>query len=110
CWFPASAARLPDVTSLAPHPELSRNRLLATIEATSDFVGISDANGNIEFLNLAGRRLLGLADDVDLSTVRAMDFEPPETLELLRSEGFPVAMRDGSWSGECEILTLQRVR
>lgn len=98
------------MTSLAPHPELSRNRLLATIEATSDFVGISDANGNIEFLNLAGRRLLGLADDVDLSTVRAMDFQPPETLALLRSEGFPIAMRDGSWAGECEVITLQRVR
>ena len=98
------------MTSLAPHPELSRNRLLATIEATSDFVGISDASGKIEFLNLAGRRLLGLADDVDLSTVRAMDFQPPETLALLRTEGFPVAMRDGSWSGECEILTRQGVR
>jgi len=98
------------VTSLAPHPDLSRNRLLATIEATSDFVGISDADGNIEFLNLAGRRLLGLEDDVDLSTVRAMDFQPPETLALLRSEGFPVAMQDGSWSAECEILTLQHVR
>ncbi len=83
--------------------EASRARLVATLEATSDFVGIAGAGGQIEYVNTAGRRLIGVAEDAPLEHVSADSFHPPATLALLAEEGFPAAMRDGTWRGNGQL-------
>ena len=90
--------------------ELLRARLVATLEATSDLVGISNPDGMVEYLNRGGRRLLGMREDHDLSLTRASSLHPPATLRKLRRTGFPAAFRDGFWQGTGELLTLSGER
>lgn len=92
---------------MSPHSaEVSRDRFIGAIEALSDFIGLADAHGHLDYLNRGGRRLLGLADDADLAAYAALRFHPPETLELLAGAGFPTAIRDGTWEGDGELLTI----
>ena len=44
-----------------------RERLIDIIESTTDLVGTSTPDGRITFLNRAGKRLVGLAEDADVS-------------------------------------------
>lgn len=54
----SSACSLSESTEL----DLVRQSLLEMLEATSDFVGIADLNGNPVYVNDAGRQMLGLED------------------------------------------------
>jgi two-component system, cell cycle sensor histidine kinase and response regulator CckA len=84
--------------------------LAKTLEATTDFVGIGTRDGHLDYLNRAGRRMVGLADDHDLSTVRPPDLHPPETLALLEREALPVIARGETWRGEGELRALDGAR
>jgi len=84
--------------------DAARARLVSALESTSEFVGIASADGRIEYLNRAGRTLLGLTDDVDLTSLRADHFHTPATMAELAAEGFPTAMRDGSWRGDGHVV------
>jgi diguanylate cyclase (GGDEF)-like protein/PAS domain S-box-containing protein len=81
-----------------------RTRLLAMLEVTSDFVGTVGPDGRVEYLNAAGRRLLGLGAAVDVAALRGVDFHPPATQALLRDDALPAAARDGRWEGEGALL------
>jgi PAS domain S-box-containing protein len=80
--------------------EEARARLVAILEATTDVVGIVRADGKRMYLNRAGRRILGLTDDADISEVAVHEGRPAWAKERLMSEAIPGAIRDGSWTGE----------
>ncbi len=90
--------------------EAARARLVAMFEATADFVGITRPGGRLDFLNRAGRRLLGLADDADVGSLNLRAFHPPETMARLEAEGFTTALRDGEWRGDGELLDVSGAR
>ena len=74
--------------------------LAATLESSPDFVGLSDSEGRVIFVNAAGRRLAGLAADADLTGLSASALHPPEVLALLLADAIPVAVATGHWEGE----------
>lgn len=80
-----------------------RTRLAEILEATSDLVAFATLDGRPLYLNRAGRNLMGLADEVDVSTLTFADFYPPEALELFSTVGIPTALREGTWSSEVTI-------
>lgn len=55
-------------------------RLAATIEATSDLVGSTTLDGQLLYLNKAGRRWLGLPVEGELGPMGFNDFYPPPAL------------------------------
>ncbi|MEX2673367.1 MAG: PAS domain S-box protein [Phycisphaeraceae bacterium] len=77
----------------------------AVVEAAHDAIGIADAAGRIIYFNSAGRRLIGVAEDAELSNTRIADYHPPWAADLILREGLPAATRDGSWQGETALLT-----
>jgi diguanylate cyclase (GGDEF)-like protein/PAS domain S-box-containing protein len=79
--------------------EQTRDRLSAVLEATTDFVGISDGDGRMVYVNGAGRRLSGLGGH-DLDGYRMGDFVAPASLALLDGQALESARRDGVWEGE----------
>ncbi|HLJ59271.1 MAG TPA: HD domain-containing phosphohydrolase [bacterium] len=93
-----------DIT-MRKEAEKAQARLAAIIEATSDLVGIADPTGRRLYLNRAGRRLLGIGDYEDVSslTINAAFHEPMR--QFLANEAIPTALRDGSWRGETVLAT-----
>ncbi|PDV98395.1 ATP-binding protein [Candidatus Chloroploca asiatica] len=83
--------------------EAAYARLAAIIESTNDLVGMARPDGEILFLNTAGRHVLGILPNEDLATMRVVDLYPPSRLTWLRTEAIPTVMREGIWSGESII-------
>ncbi len=80
------------------------SRFAAIISATSDFVAIGRLDGSVLFVNEAGRRMVGLPENADLSRTRISDFHPPDTAELIELKAIPTMLRDGAWQGEIPLL------
>ncbi len=85
--------------------EAQEQRLLTIIDATPDMVGIAGANGTVQFLNRAGRRMLGLPEDVNPSTLTIEACHPGWAYDVIRGTGVPHAIREGMWSGETALLS-----
>jgi two-component system, cell cycle sensor histidine kinase and response regulator CckA len=85
--------------------EEDRQRLAAILETTPDFVGMASPNGELLYLNRAARAMIGLPDGPLPPGFSVRDIHTPAAEEQLR-EHIPVTLRDGSWSGESELLTL----
>jgi PAS domain S-box-containing protein len=95
-------AQVQDVTE-QKKVEAARRRLTAILEATPDFVGIADAEGRAEYLNHAGRTLVGIGPDEDVSGMSIAHFHTPWAASLILREGIPSAIRDGAWTGETAL-------
>jgi diguanylate cyclase (GGDEF)-like protein/PAS domain S-box-containing protein len=78
--------------------------LRSIVEATPDVVATCAEDGRLLYLNRAGRRLLGLADDRPMNGTTFDDFYPSWAARLLREEAAPIARRDGIWQGETAVI------
>ena len=84
--------------------EAAHARLTAILEATPDIVISADPNSTAFYLNHAGRQVLGVADDKDISRLKTLDFHPEWAREIISQVGLPAAIKNGSWAGETAIL------
>lgn len=87
--------------------ELARNRLIEILEATTDFVGITNLQGQWVYINQAGRRLKGMSRSDKPDSLRLEDFFPAHIVELMRTEAMPGAAAWGMWTDETVILDQQ---
>ncbi|MBK1655419.1 hybrid sensor histidine kinase/response regulator [Allochromatium vinosum] len=74
--------------------------LAAVVESSSDFIGIAGLDRRGLYINPAGRSLVGLDAEQDITEIRIEDFFMPEDLEQLRQSILPVVESAGRWSGE----------
>ncbi len=79
-------------------------RLSTILEATSDFVGIFLPDMNVQYINSAGKRMIGLDDAVNLVNLEFEKFHPKWAMQIVRNEGIPGAINNGTWSGETALL------
>lgn len=84
--------------------EQTHNRLIALLDATPDFVKIADPEGHMLYINAAGRRMLGIGPDEDVSRRTITDNHPTWAHELILNEGVPRAMQEGRWRGETALV------
>ena len=75
-----------------------RERLLAFADRTVDFVGVSDAEGRVLYLNEAARKRLGIGDPGGLTTA---DLFPPEAFARYYDEVRPALHAPGHGTGRC---------
>lgn len=85
--------------------ETARNRMLMILENSPDLVSIYDFQGRIAYLNPAGKEMLGIEHDADLSTIRMNAYQPGWVNELLQTESIPTAIKKGSWLGTTSLKT-----
>src|SRR3569832_410936 len=71
-------------------------RLVATLEATTDFVATTNAQGMLLFLNGAGRTMLGIDATDDISQVSLFQLSPAWSANFLR-DALSIAHRVGVW-------------
>jgi PAS domain S-box-containing protein len=80
-------------------------RLVAMLDATPGFVGYADAKDtHILYINSAGRKMVGVQAQEDVTRLKIADVHPEWTNKLFRDEINPTAIRDGLWTGECAFL------
>jgi PAS domain S-box-containing protein len=79
-------------------------RASAILEATSDFVATKDMQGRLTYMNQAGRRLLGIGEDEDVTPYTIRDVHPDWAVRLIESEGIPAALEHGIWTAETGLL------
>ncbi len=84
--------------------EEERTRLIDIIESTSDMVGFGTADGRVRYINRAGRRMLGIPLDEDLTATTFPQYLSPWAVKILQQEAMPGAARDEVWEGESALL------
>ena len=82
--------------------EQAQARLTAILEATSDFVATANLEGRVLYQNQAHRDLTGC--DATKEHLHLSRTHTPASLERIRREGHPLAMREGVWQGESTFV------
>ena len=85
--------------------EEAQARLVATLDATTDFVGVANGRGRAVYVNRAGRRMVGIGEDEDVSTLGLSAIFAPGARQYQLDVVIPAAARDGVWEGESMIRT-----
>ncbi len=75
-------------------------RLAALVEQSQDFIGLAGPDGSVDFVNEAGRRLIGLSDLAAARVIPIVDYFVPEERARVLDEVLPAVERDGFWEGE----------
>lgn len=84
--------------------EMERDSLLRIIEDSPDFIGTLDLQEHFLYHNITAHRMLGLADDADMSSMGIKDVHPKWGVKKVLEEGIPTALKLGVWQGENAIL------
>ncbi|MET3980783.1 PAS domain S-box-containing protein [Mucilaginibacter sp. UYP25] len=80
------------------HDKEEQRKLITLIDNTSDFISLSDVDGNVTYVNAVGRKMVGL-EDTDKLTHNS-EFIMPGELDKLKNSVNKSLQKDGKWSGE----------
>jgi PAS domain S-box-containing protein len=78
-------------------------RFEALVEASPDFVAITDLAGQLTYLNPAGRALVGLDPRVDIAQVNLLDLLTPQGVAAFLEVEQPAVAASGRWTGESTL-------
>ncbi|GAB3664516.1 hypothetical protein GCM10027596_29020 [Nocardioides korecus] len=78
-------------------------RFQALVEASKDFIALAHLDGQVFYVNPAGRDLVGLPLDLDVSTTSIVDYLTPEGIEASLVEEQPAVTAVGHWEGESTL-------
>ncbi|WNF35261.1 PAS domain S-box protein [Bacillaceae bacterium IKA-2] len=98
-------SQIQDITARKEAEEIQK-RLNAILEATTDFVATADTNGRVLYYNASARKMLGIDENQDISTITIPDTHPEWAGKLIRNEALPTAALKGVWNGETALLSL----
>ncbi len=76
------------------------NQLSQIIWETPDLVSIIAPDGQMQYMNKAGRTLFGLSEDESVTHLNFFSAYPEEMRPWIEEEVQPVVIRDGIWRGE----------
>lgn len=91
-----------DITARV-HAEDAHARLVSILEATPDLVAIFEQDGRLRYLNGAGRQLLGLGAEEDVSTCYVQDLFLEGTAQQQISQALMDIHQHGVWNGETTL-------
>ena len=94
---------LQDMTTEALARE-ENQKLAVLVENSVDLMAILKLDGRNSYINKAGRELLGIDVDADVTQIPISDFHTPEQLAFVESEIITGVMSKGKWAGQFAIL------
>ena len=102
---PAVQATIFDISE-RKQAEEGQARLVSILEATPELVGICTLQGQLTFINQAGRQMLGLHPDQDISVRTLADYHTPASQNMLMDVGIPSAIENGVWkTNKAELVS-----
>ena len=81
------------------------SQLASIADLTTDFVGTAESDGQTVFVNRGGAHLLGFESPEELRATTIEDLHPPETVQRLKHEAYPVIATGEVWQGETEMIS-----
>ncbi len=88
--------------------EIANRSLAAILEATPDFVGICDLEGRAVYMNKAGRKMLGIDENEDISHRQVAEFSSASARSTLQL-AIATAVSEGVWSGETALVSVSGI-
>ncbi|MEG4997087.1 PAS domain S-box protein [Microcoleus sp. B4-D4] len=92
-----------DITE-SKQAEIANRSLAAILEATPDFVGICDLEGRAVYINKAGRKMVGIDENADVSNRQVAEFTAASARSALKG-AIATAVSEGFWSGETTFVS-----
>jgi PAS domain S-box-containing protein len=80
-----------------------QQKLLAMVNDSADFAGISAPDNHLIYLNAAGRRLVGISADEDITQRLARSFYAPSQYDRIKQHIMPELEQEGRWQGYVEL-------
>lgn len=81
-----------------------RDRLIAILEASTDYVGISNTQGKVLWRNESLRKLVGTHPNGAAADVSIPTYHPTWAWDIIQQQGLPTALRAGTWVGETAVV------
>lgn len=78
-------------------------QLAAIVRHSSDFIGFADLKGHPQYINEAGRKMIGIENEEQFSSCMVLDFFPEETREFVENKVIPQVLETGHWVGEVDF-------
>lgn len=78
-------------------------RFCHLVEAITDLIGIADLTGQTQYINPAGRAMMGYTP-AETATHNIMQYVPAHLHAAYQKEYIPTVMCEGKWHGEVELL------
>lgn len=75
----------------------------ALVEASPDFIAIANIDGSVRYLNPAGRRMVGMPPELDVTTTSIPDYLTAEGLVASERVEQPAVVAHGHWEGESTL-------
>ncbi len=77
--------------------------LVAMLNSTPDFIVQADALGQVNYMNPAARRAVGMVQDEPVARRNVAEFNTPATNRLYRETIIPAVLAQGVWMGETTV-------
>ncbi|GAB3326119.1 hypothetical protein GCM10027299_25120 [Larkinella ripae] len=81
----------------------NEQKLLMLIENSVDLMAVLELDGRNSYINKAGKLLLGIDEQENVSQIPITDLHTPEQYEFVSSEIIPTVMKTGRWSGPFSV-------
>ncbi|MCH8286604.1 PAS domain S-box protein, partial [candidate division KSB1 bacterium] len=91
-----------DVTELKKVEE-EKEKLAWIVEANTDFIGLADLNGQMLYINKAGKKLVGINSNEEIESMNIVEFYSKNDQITLMEEILPDLMEKGNWKGEYQL-------
>ncbi|MBK8001634.1 MAG: PAS domain S-box protein [Verrucomicrobia bacterium] len=87
--------------------EQERERLVLLVEHSADFIATAELNGQLTYLNPAGRRMIGFGESEDIRKLNFADYVPERWRSWFIETVVPIVREKGVWEGEMQLFHLQ---
>jgi two-component system, cell cycle sensor histidine kinase and response regulator CckA len=88
-----------DVTN-RKRAEEEKQKFFTLVEYSRDFIAVADLHDNVEYVNPAGRAMLGIKDAESVKGTHSLDYVIPADLPLVNETILPALLSTGHWAGE----------
>jgi two-component system cell cycle sensor histidine kinase/response regulator CckA len=80
--------------------EEEKQKFFTLVEYSRDFIAVADLEDTVQYVNPAGRAMLGIEDTESVIGTRPVDYVVPADLPLLQEKIMPALHSTGHWEGE----------
>ena len=99
----------PDITE-RKRTEDEKEKFFTLVEHSRDFIAVADLQDNVEYVNPAGRALLGIPNGQSIRRTHSADYVVSSDLPLVYDTILPALRTLGHWEGELRFRHFQTGR